>query len=519
MKAYVESKFNRTSRNESLSTTAISGLNVFNVQGYALGKGTPKILNGEMLKKAHRYLLFNCHKLKSCLELHRGMVAENHSRAQPHVECIHSEEFATWFANNVESLDFQEQGKDFKRFEIACQRSQRGCEDEAKLDIFFMSFFTGLFDEARMDNTISAEHTEQPRELTSEINDVLEQTTRELTNESNEAQSGQAKKTSKKKGRGPTMMLEIWGHDPAKGLIKVDFDYLGRAIGMNQKTLSGFMGTIARKSHYCPIDVESWHDMSDLRKTEMLNVINARLDITLASEDWILTHILHCWRNWKNDMKARKDVTVIDKQEWRKSWIIALAGHHLHKKNINWYVEEHQLVMWPDKPGRVRMFGQGVTPSDVWGQVPKRNTCRRIILEQRKELITLIDRVGELEERVLEQRMSRVSQAEFQSNSSSNSLIVNQSLQVGQYVYLKPFADPNQLVAKGRIESLDPCTEVGGLPIGINWCQVLVEVIIISDAPLIKGYNHYVTVQDAHGDLVAWPCAIVTSVEQRSYFP
>lgn len=36
-------------------------------------------------------------------------------------------------------------------------------------------------------------------------------------------------------------------------------------------------------------------------------------------------------------------------------------------------------VIGQDRPGRVRMFGEGVSPSDVWGEVPNRNMCKHIM--------------------------------------------------------------------------------------------------------------------------------------------
>ncbi|XP_075499252.1 uncharacterized protein LOC142537637 [Primulina tabacum] len=43
-------------------------------------------------------------------------------------------------------------------------------------------------------------------------------------------------------------------------------------------------------------------------------------------------------------------------------------------------------IIGPDRPGRVRMLGDGVNPSDLWGEVPSRSTCNRIVMEQKKKL-------------------------------------------------------------------------------------------------------------------------------------
>ncbi|XP_073126767.1 uncharacterized protein [Henckelia pumila] len=48
-------------------------------------------------------------------------------------------------------------------------------------------------------------------------------------------------------------------------------------------------------------------------------------------------------------------------------------------------------IIGPDRPGRVRMFGDGVNPSDLWGEVPSLSTCNRIVMEQK----TLLEKMDE----------------------------------------------------------------------------------------------------------------------------
>lgn len=68
-------------------------------------------------------------------------------------------------------------------------------------------------------------------------------------------------------------MLEVWGRPSALPCIKLDFDSFGRPIGPNQGKFSEFLGTMARKGTYCPLDVEEWHKMPDGYKKKMLDVI------------------------------------------------------------------------------------------------------------------------------------------------------------------------------------------------------------------------------------------------------
>ncbi|XP_073134298.1 uncharacterized protein [Henckelia pumila] len=43
-------------------------------------------------------------------------------------------------------------------------------------------------------------------------------------------------------------------------------------------------------------------------------------------------------------------------------------------------------IIGPDRPGRVCMLGNGVNPSDLWGEAPCHNTCNRIVMGQKKKL-------------------------------------------------------------------------------------------------------------------------------------
>ncbi|CAI9115088.1 OLC1v1015922C1 [Oldenlandia corymbosa var. corymbosa] len=53
---YVETKFNRTSRNEDRNTDDVAGLDIFNMGGHPLGKATPTEFDDETLKKGHQYV-------------------------------------------------------------------------------------------------------------------------------------------------------------------------------------------------------------------------------------------------------------------------------------------------------------------------------------------------------------------------------------------------------------------------------------------------------------------------------
>ncbi|XP_073273417.1 uncharacterized protein [Primulina huaijiensis] len=103
---YVETKFNQSTRNDETTIGSTFALNVFTASGYALGKAIATKFDDETLKKAHQYVLFNCHHVQSYIHEHRQILNLTHSGLPPHqIERMHSESFASWFAKHIENTN------------------------------------------------------------------------------------------------------------------------------------------------------------------------------------------------------------------------------------------------------------------------------------------------------------------------------------------------------------------------------------------------------------------------------
>ncbi|KAL8476900.1 hypothetical protein ACS0TY_029267 [Phlomoides rotata] len=159
-------------------------------------------------------------------------------------------------------------------------------------------------------------------------------------------------------------------------------------------------------------------------------------------------------------------------------------------------------IMGPGRSGHVRMMGKDVCRSDVWGELP-RNTSNRILKEQQS-------RITQLETMFLAQVPSK--QHGLSLNSLSNCATTNLPLTVGAYVTLKSLFDPNKVVAIGYINSIDPCPEVGGQLLGSNWCEVNVKVVF-EHGELIRPYGNLQKFAHVLGEMIAWPCNLVTPSE------
>ncbi|XP_042419228.1 uncharacterized protein LOC122007570 [Zingiber officinale] len=274
-------------------------------------------------------------------------------------------------------------------------------------------------------------------------------------------------------------------------------------------------------------------------KKKMLDVIKEKYDLPPGTESWTLRSISKKWRNWKSELKKKyydpelpmqvlleeRDNRALVEQyvklviQWnsekskgkergrppsRVELFHACFTHANGSPSSNIVAEklaamkelENQLpededdqvgqndifaqIIGPDRPGRVRMFGDGVNPSDLWGEVPSRSTCNRIVMEQRTKL----------------EKMDK---------------------QVGCSVSIKSLFDSMKIVAKGVVHSMDPNTEVGRQALGPNWCEIQVLVVLEREESLIRPYDLLQRFEDTLGGMIAWPCHLLTVNEEDFY--
>nr|XP_027071970.1 uncharacterized protein LOC113696785 [Coffea arabica] len=103
---YVETKFNRPSRNEEVHKEIEDGLDIFSESGHPLGRGKPTVFDAHILSKAHQYILFNCDAVTPYIEQHRRLIEEGHPQIPQHLkERLHCENFACWFAEHIDKLE------------------------------------------------------------------------------------------------------------------------------------------------------------------------------------------------------------------------------------------------------------------------------------------------------------------------------------------------------------------------------------------------------------------------------
>nr|XP_027192948.1 uncharacterized protein LOC101493685 [Cicer arietinum] len=115
------------------------------------------------------------------------------------------------------------------------------------------------------------------------------------------------KEVEPKRARGPTKMLDVWEMEDGD-LIIVNLDKYGRPIGEEGTTLTRFIGSVARRYQYAPINYKSWKVMPNDYKEEMLKLIESKFEfvppINDLTREMLKSELNEKWRQWKGDLKS-----------------------------------------------------------------------------------------------------------------------------------------------------------------------------------------------------------------------
>ncbi|KAH1038585.1 hypothetical protein J1N35_040328, partial [Gossypium stocksii] len=79
-----------------------------------------------------------------------------------------------------------------------------------------------------------------------------------------------------RRGRGCTLLKHLYDLNPVER-VKVSRNYHGQPVGPKARLLAGYLGIIARNANMLPINYESWHNMPDSKKNQVLDNIKKAL--------------------------------------------------------------------------------------------------------------------------------------------------------------------------------------------------------------------------------------------------
>ena len=90
--------------------------------------------------------------------------------------------------------------------------------------------------------------------------------------------------------------------------------------------------------------------------------------------------------------------------------------------------------------------------------------------------------------------------------------------QVGKDVILYAMLGTDQAVAKGTIVSTNRDNMLGGVALGKQYCEVVVNVVLKRDTVLPRSYGYVETMAYAHKMSIAWPYKRVIYLSLLHFF-
>ncbi|KAK5846280.1 hypothetical protein PVK06_002563 [Gossypium arboreum] len=114
--------------------------------------------------------------------------------------------------------------------------------------------------------------------------------------------------------RGRTLLRDLYDLDPVER-VKVSRNTHGQPVGSEARLLAGYLGILARNANMLPINYESWHHMPDSNKNQALANIKERFALEV-SDDYIKKALGKRWRDNKSTLKKqyfKKDISLEEK--------------------------------------------------------------------------------------------------------------------------------------------------------------------------------------------------------------
>nr|CAD1834708.1 unnamed protein product [Ananas comosus var. bracteatus] len=173
-----------------------------------------------------------------------------------------------------------------------------------------------------------------------------------------------------KKKRGLTRAKDVWNL-PSGQRIKVDWNKFGQPIKKGGGILGGWLGTVARRGNMCPIHYISWKVMPTVPfKLDIVKMTRSKFFLPRDDkiETWVLKSVGRKWKDYKHELKSKYKTANRTQEEIASDDLIGeLAKKATTTEFSNATKEVEENVYKEDRYGRVRGYGIGPTPTQVFG--------------------------------------------------------------------------------------------------------------------------------------------------------
>nr|XP_016468354.1 PREDICTED: uncharacterized protein LOC107790894 [Nicotiana tabacum] len=155
------------------------------------------------------------------------------------------------------------------------------------------------------------------------------------------------------------------------------------------KELGSFLGTLARSGTFCPLNVFNWRKLHT--KDDMWKYIKEKYDIPDEAKQWVFESVCSTWRKYKSQLKTNHFTAYAHDELRMENRTVDVSKSHFKDFLKYWNSDPHKAemeriqstresedgshsvdayasVMGPEHPGRVRLYGRGVTKTVLKGQ-------------------------------------------------------------------------------------------------------------------------------------------------------
>ncbi|XP_059290913.1 uncharacterized protein LOC132044454 isoform X1 [Lycium ferocissimum] len=273
---------------------------------------------------------------------------------------------------------------------------------------------------------------------TQAVQEQVQQTSQDSTpQEANEESEEQGPSTKKKRGR--TQMQNVHGRSERKLIV---LNKHNQPVGPTQAIvaeLGSFLGTLARNSTFCPVNVSNWRKLKTHK--DMWKYTKEKYNIPDTAQAWALKAIQSAWRKYKNWLKKKHYVPYANDELRMENRPGYVPQSHFKDLLVYWNSEKSQkmsntntenrkklryphtvgkksfavireaemerietqesedgsqsvdafaAVMGPDHPGHVRLYGRGVTKTVLKGKAgdsgPSLNGTDELMKQKMEEM-------------------------------------------------------------------------------------------------------------------------------------
>ncbi|KAL0716221.1 hypothetical protein Bca4012_065543 [Brassica carinata] len=210
--------------------------------------------------------------------------------------------------------------------------------------------------------------------------------------------------------------------------------------------------------------------------------------------------------------RTKKDgtpVNMIAAEKFKKAAELVDSGANSNSKNLS--VDPLSVLLGPDNPGHLRAMGRNIGKTKLaWFQVRK-----HFMAEMEEKQLCLIHKVNELQYEIA--RMRRQEEPEIGENSAT-ARARSVTRRAHPKCVLVDWSGSDENVAEGRVMSSEPDDFVNDIPLGPLAVKVFVETAIKSDAFLWRPATGMCIVEQALGELIAWPANKWVLSDQGMYY-